>query len=405
MKQEIPCIPDVGVLSIVPNRWRLRWASRHQILSRLAKYYHVVWMNPPSDWWDTSMKDVYRKILNHEGITSFGDGLKIYDPTCLPKFYRPVWLDKMTTRLRIRKAYGILKDQGCTTVVLYIWRPEYAEAIKMVRHDLSCYHIDDEYSFSESEQPNDIQEVELIKSVGQVFIHSVGLMEKKGGINSNTEYIPNGVDYAMYSNPVPVPADMAKIPKPWIGYTGIIKKQLDWRLLSCLTGRHPEWSFVFVGAHQQDDETRETIRQIQRQGNVHFLGEKNVWEISAYPQHFDVCIMPYKNNAYTNYIYPMKLHEYLAGGKPVVATRIRSLESFQNILSLVDTPEEWSLALMKALKPEASLENNVSSRRLVASEYDWDRLVHQLAETISRRLGPDFQNRFEKIGITKEKAG
>jgi len=82
--------------------------------------------------------------------------------------------------------------------------------------------------------------------------------------------------------------------------------------------------------------------------NAYFLGGKPVGELVKYPQHFDVCIMPYRNNEYTRYIYPLKLHEYLAGGRPVIGTRIPPLEEFSSIVSLAGIAEEWSSAVEAA---------------------------------------------------------
>ena len=200
-------------------------------------------------------------------------------------------------------------------------------ALKCIPHDLSCYHIDDEYSFSEAEVPTNETEAQLIAAVNQVFVISPGLMDKKGGINPHTVLVPEGVNYQAYATAVPEPTDLASVPHPRIGYTGNLKKQLDWSLLLSQTQRHPEWSFVFVGPRSPHPEIYAVLDQLSKRSNVYFLGAKSVQELAAYPQHFDVCIMPYAladNSA--RYLYPLKLHEYLASGSPVVGARIRSLE-------------------------------------------------------------------------------
>ena len=193
------------------------------------------------------------------------------------------------------------------------------------RWHLVCYHIDDEYSFSEVEAPLNDQELQLIRRADQVIVHSPALFERKGHLSPRTAMMPNGVDYAAYSRLAPDPDDLAPIPHPRIGYTGTIKRQLNWDLLLTLVARHPEWSFVFVGPVNPHPDIDVAIKEMARRPNVHFLGFKTVEKLSAYPQHFDTCIMPYLANDYTKYIYPLKLHEYLASGTPVVGTRIRSL--------------------------------------------------------------------------------
>src|SRR5207248_229916 len=106
---------------------------------------------------------------------------KIYNPEWwLPKFYRPNFAKQLTSTWRLEHARELLKKSGCNRVVLYLWRPEFSYALDQISHDLSCYHIDDEYSFSSVEQRLDPSEVKLIKSVDRVFIHSPELMNKKG---------------------------------------------------------------------------------------------------------------------------------------------------------------------------------------------------------------------------------
>src|SRR5262249_17399071 len=252
------------------------------------------------------------------------------------------------------------------------------------------------YSFSESDVPLDVTESRLITTVYQVFVISPGLLEKKGALNCCTTFIPEGVDYQAYSKLVPEPVDIASIPRPRIGYTGMLKKQLDWSLLLSLALRHSSWSFVFVGPRSPHPEIRDTLEQLSRRSNVHFLGGKSVHELTAYPQHFDVCIMPYRTNDYTKYIYPLKLHEYLASGRPVVGSPIRSLQDFAFIIALARTIEEWSQALSDSLTPDASGSVQIEARRSVARQYDWERLVRLIAGTLCDRLGPIYREQLEE---------
>jgi hypothetical protein len=97
--------------------------------------------------------------------------------------------------------------------------------------------------------------------------------------------------------------------------------------------------------------------------------------------------MPYVANDYTKYIYPLKLHEYLASGRPTVGTRIRSLEDFPEVVALVRTPEEWSRELEAALHPAFNTPERQQARRVVACHYDWNLLVAKIAQTMLKRLG------------------
>jgi glycosyltransferase involved in cell wall biosynthesis len=220
-----------------------------------------------------------------------------------------------------------------------------------------------------------------------VIIHSAKLLDKKGEFNPHRALVPNGVDYNAYAGSRPEPLDLAKIPHPRIGYTGQLKRQVDWALMVELVATHPEWSFVFVGPVSPHPELRAIFDALSRQGNVHFLGAKSAQELAAYPQHFDVCLMPYVIDDYTRYIYPLKLHEYLASGTPTVGSPIPALKEFAGIVALADTPEGWSSAISEALAPLARSAAQRAARQEVARRFDWDALVGRIAGIFAARLG------------------
>jgi glycosyltransferase involved in cell wall biosynthesis len=338
-------------------------------------------VNPASDW-----REVFagrKGVAAKHDAAPLPSGFQVYDPDpWLPTFYHPKWLAESSFRARLWRARRMLRKRGCRKIILHIWRPEFAEAIEFGGYDLSCYHIDDEYSFSSIDLPVSAQERSLIERVDQVIIHSDTLVEKKGRINAHTKRVPNGVDFGSFSHPVAAPADIAAIPHPRIGYAGYIKKQLDLPLMVSLAKDRPEWQIVMVGGIHPHDEIRETIDALRALPNVHLLGAKSTRELAAYPQHFDVCMMPYVVDGYTRYIYPLKLHEYLASGRPVVGTRVPALEPFRDVISLADTAAEWVASIEELLQPPANDVQHRVARQAIAKEHDWDVLVEEIAATL-----------------------
>ncbi len=370
---------DVGIIALVPDQWGLLWQPRHQVMNRLARYFQVVWVNCPPGW-RQSLRQRTSPSADHS------EGLQIYQPEFwLPLLNRPAWLARFTSRERIKRAGKLLRARGCKKLVLYIWRPDFADALD-APHDLSIYHIDDEYSFSPIEVEMSSTERMLLTSVDQVFIHSPGLMEKKGFFNSNTEFVPNGVSYESFATPVPEPDDLRHIPRPRIGYVGWIKRMLDCDLLLRLMTANPQWSFVFVGARSPHPDMADALRQMSDLPNAHFLGIKPTECLGAYPQHFDVCTMPYRLDDYTKYIYPLKLHEYLASGRPIVSTPIRSVEEFGHVVNLATGAQEWSQAIERALSPAENSDTRRAERQRISRQHDWQELVARIANTISARL-------------------
>jgi glycosyltransferase involved in cell wall biosynthesis len=354
-------------------------------MTRLAKYFRVVWMQPPHEWRDAFHEPAGLPFGSFQQLLP---GFHVYQPhRWLPTVYRSPWLSTRLFGKRLEQARSFLENAGCRKIVLYIWRPVFGPALSLVSHDLSCYHIDDEYTFSETEIPMSSEESRLLSRAGQVFIHSPALLEKKGRINPATHFVPNGVQYDAFASPCPEPADLAAIPRPRIGYAGYVKSQLDWRLLHQLAQAHPQYSFIFVGARSPNPELDALIAPLEKLRNTYFLGSKTAEELTRYPQHFDVCMMPYLRNDYTKYIYPLKLHEYLAGGKPVIGSRIRSLEEFGDVVGLATNFEEWSSAIDAALRPSSNTNDAIQRRQAVARKYDWGVLVRKIADTIAQAVG------------------
>jgi hypothetical protein len=216
-----PQIPEIGVMALVADRWSPEWMSRHQILTRLAKYFQVVWVNPPPDW----QQALSRLKEDHKDSVPLPPGFHLYEADFwLPNFYRPRVLAEFAFRKRLERAREVLVQNGCRKIVLYIWRPEFHMSLDAIPFDLSCYHVVDEYSFCEVELPNSEDELKLLERADQVFVHTQALLEKKGQVSRNIALVPNGVSFVEFSAPVPEPPSLALIPHPRIGYAGYLKK-------------------------------------------------------------------------------------------------------------------------------------------------------------------------------------
>jgi hypothetical protein len=388
-----PLIPEVGVLALPYHHWGTCWMTPHHVLPRLAHYFHVLWLEPAHHW-----RSVLGRREQPKLPASIPTTFQIHVPEAvLPDVYRPAWARNALLRARVRRGWQKLAARGCRIRVLHLWHPGFEAALDGGSHDLAMYHIDDEYAFKADAPPLSEQERRVLQKVDQAFAISPALMERKGGVNPNLDFVPEGVDYQAYATPKDIPKDLAHIPRPIVGYTGNIKRQLDWPLLDELTLRHPEWSFVFVGPRSLLPEQEAIALKMASRSNVHFLGAKTAIDLAAYPQHFDVCIMPYVVDGYTNNIYPLKLHEYLASGRQVIGTPVRSLLDFSHVIRLARGVDEWSGALAQMVT--APFSGAAAARRqAIAREHDWTELIYRIAAMTCRRLGPEFEPRVQKIG-------
>lgn len=369
---------SVGILALVPEAFDRPTSTRHHLLTRLARRHPVVWMNPARHWRKVFQAGNPPARIEHTRLEADVD---VYEPPpWLPNVHRPAYLEQALDTARLRAGRARLIAAGARRIVLYLWRPEFARALDRVEHDVSIYHIDDEYSFSDSDLPVGDEERDLIERVDRLFIHSPGLLEKKGGLNPRTVQVPNGVDFEALCARSAIPSDLEPIASPRIGFTGWLKNQLDWGLIDEISAARPDWSFVFAGAALESHTgLTETLTRLGKRANVHMLGAKTSGELSRYPGHFDVCVMPYRVDGYTHYIYPLKLHEYLATGRPVVASPIRTVQDFSDVVTVARGPTEWIAAIERALAPAENAEARVTARTEVARAHDWDR-IHELVE-------------------------
>jgi len=369
----------IGIISAGPEGFDVVWMVRHQVMTRLANRFWTIWLEPARSWRHLRGHVSWPRTVKEPGWRRF---LR-YFPGFLPVVYRPRFVGRLFDALRLRQAARALRRRGCEQVVLYLWRPEFSHYPALVDADRVVYHIDDEYTFSSQEVDIPLEERQLIESADHVVIHSPALMEKKGAINSATTWVPNGVNFAEFSSPASEPGDLKDIPRPRAGYVGVVKRQMDFEILHFLAKQRPDVSFVLVGPRGALGSDEKTLDDLVNMSNVFELGNKKPNELGAYMQHMDVLMMCYKNDDYTKYIYPLKLHEYLATGRPVIATPIRSVQGFSDVVMLAKNPQEWLRSLDKGLAPESNAAAMRHKRQSTAQEHDWDVLVKKIERIVT----------------------
>ncbi len=258
-----------------------------------------------------------------------------------------------------------VKKLGFRDIVLFIWHPRYAGLVGTLGEALSCYYVDDEFAgytgASEPERQRLLeQEDTLLRRADVVFANGTTLLKAKNRYG-NAINVPMAVDFELFSRSrleeTPVPADLEAIPHPRIGYIGNINDKLDFGLLLHLSKARLSWSFVLVGPRNaRGAATQSDLDRLERMPNVFLLGSKPREALPNYIKGLDVCTMCYGKDGWANYIYPLKLHEYLASGKPVVGNSLPSLREFSEVVQFADTPREWLESLQMAIgdKDEAS---------------------------------------------------
>lgn len=248
----------------------------------------------------------------------------------------------------------------------------------------SCmvYYIRD-YLLSQSyfQKHGTVAEPALIAKADLVTANSGYLANYAKKYNANSFYIGQGCEVENFvKNPGIIPAVIKEINRPIIGYCGaLISTRLDISLLLSLAKSRPEWSFVLVGPQDEDFKNSE----LHALSNVYFLGTKNAADLPAYVHHFDVCINPQVINQMTIGNYPRKVDEYLAAGKPVVATATEAMQEFADCCYLCKDVDEYISAITQALK-EAGDEQSRAKRVKTAQGHTWEASVNLLYKAIEQ---------------------
>jgi len=296
-------------------------------------------------------------------------------------------------RLGVRRWLRHLSGDG--PLVVYLFHPRFVDYLPLINADYVVYHAYDLFALTpgwDTQQAG--QERRLTMLADLVLASSESIAEglqpcRKGKVH----VLPNGADTQTFIEAadanVREPEDIASIPHPRIGYVGNLNRKVDFPLLLKLSARRPDWQFVFVGGRQSfDSETRQALAQCERRNNMHFLGSRSRKELPRYVAANDVNVICSRVNddLWTVASYPLKLHEYLAAGKPVVGADLRVLRDFTDVLRIACSIDDWEQAQEEAISDGGV--GDMRSRRIVAQDNDWDLLAKRLDTLLDEMVSP-----------------
>ncbi|MDN3642971.1 glycosyltransferase [Lutimonas halocynthiae] len=219
-------------------------------------------------------------------------------------------------------------------------------------------------------------EPEVVKDADVLTTNSEFFSEFGLQYNSHSYMVGQGCDVSHFSDEddtIKIPDEFKNIPKPVIGYVGSLTTlRLDIELLEHMANKRKDWSIVLVGP--EDDDFKNS--DLHNLSNVYFLGRKNESELPNYVKGFDVAMNPQLSNNLTIGNYPRKIDEYLAMGKPIIATKTKAMEMFRDCVYLGQSKEEYITLTEKALTENApELENK---RINFAKSHTWTNNVQAI---------------------------
>jgi glycosyltransferase involved in cell wall biosynthesis len=223
----------------------------------------------------------------------------------------------------------------------------------------------------------------LIKKSDLIVCNSPQLSDYAKTFNTESYDVGQGVDLSAYNTEIKfdIPENIQPIPEPRIGYIGdIISMRLDADLIYELAKSKPEYSFIMIG----NEDKVFAAHALHGLKNVHFLGRIPKESVPEYMSSLDVCLNPQLVNEVTIGNYPRKVDEYLAMGKPVIATRTKTMELFSEHVYLCSSIDEYKEALEKSL--HENTEERKNNRILFAKSHSWKNNVKMIYKYIQKNL-------------------
>ncbi|WP_077736078.1 teichuronic acid biosynthesis protein TuaH [Bacillus sonorensis] len=191
--------------------------------------------------------------------------------------------------------------------------------------------------------------------------------------------IENGVEYDLFARNEQKADVLNGREGTVLGFIGGIKPKLDFRLVKETARAKREWTFLFVGPDGTNGDPE--FQELLQEENVIWTGPAAPAEVPAYMNVIDIGIMPYKPSPYNNAVFPLKLFEFLAAGKPVVGLNLPSTEKVQKEHIYRHIAGSDMRAFTKACE-ELEMSHDDPSltelRKKTAKEKDWHQLFFEM---------------------------
>ncbi|HWH67784.1 MAG TPA: glycosyltransferase [Candidatus Sulfotelmatobacter sp.] len=250
---------------------------------------------------------------------------------------------------------------------------------------LTVYDCMDELSKFRFAPPEILRrELELLARAEVVFTGGRKLFENKSQFHDNCHFYGCGVDDAHFGQArtpgTAAHADLAGIPKPILGYFGVIDERMDYGLIAALADANPKWSVVMVGPVTKVDP-----KLLPQRANLHWLGQRAYAELPALCKGFDLCLMPFALNEATEFINPTKALEYMATARPIVSTAVTDVvRNFGAVVKIAESAADFVARCQQALdQPD---QGAIQRGLELVGENSWESIVARLEEHIQEAL-------------------
>jgi glycosyltransferase involved in cell wall biosynthesis len=386
-----------SIVCLSSQEWRVDLpTNRQQVMLRAARRGHEVLFVETGSFVARHLSEaairrdgsVWRRLVGSEDAEP---GVRVRKaPNLLPwgkKYRLSNAVNRAVTAAMLRRVARRLPKP----VVLWIYDPTFSGLAGHCDEAFAVYDCVDDYV---EQNGGDARRRALLASADEraanvsrlVFATSRTLYDRQRRLNEHTHLVPNGGDYEHFrpaADPGVAAAETKDLAHPVIGFAGnLTSAKVDFALLEKIACAKPDWTLLLVGPVRREAEA--ALASLRALPNVRWLGEKPYGELPRYIAAFDVALIPYVSSAYTRSCFPLKLYEYLAAGKPIVASGVPELAGMEPDVVVTESVPAFVAAVEEALSSRSEADRE--RRFALASRNTWDTRTGRLLDLIAEEL-------------------
>ncbi len=383
-------IKDKDIIIIGSIDWKTNWQTQHRLVTSLVKQNNRVLYVENTGIRSAKISDLSRikdRIQNWfksaKGFTENRKNLFIFSPIVFPfpfvKFF--YYINLFIVNFLLSNWFKTLKFKN-DIFISFLPTPLSHEIKNLVNANINIYYCANEMKgIGNKNKKIDVMEKRFFKESDVSFVISNNLKKKATKFTKEVFFLPAGVelnkfDFKKVKKLIPVKG------KPVIGYIGAVTEVFDINLFEFLSKNNPNLNFVIIGRVYVN------IEKLKNIDNVFFLGECKHNKLPSFLKGFDVGIIPYKVNDFTNSVYSCKLNEYLSMGLPVVSTNLNETKLYnkkhKNVIDIGDTYEKFSNKINECLVKNSK--QKIISRILAAKKNSWESRLKYFNELVNYKI-------------------
>jgi UDP-galactopyranose mutase len=347
-------------------RWDFVFQRPQHIISRLAENYRVYYFEEPEAGAPRQYLQVSEPMPNvhvcrpHSTIASPG-----FHDDQIPVLQR--MLQDLLTREQIED-YAV-----------WFYSPMALPLIQDLTPSAVVYDCMDELAAFRNAPRQLLQrESALLKIADVVFTGGPSLYRAKRDRHSSVHCLPSSVDAAHFGRARDGTQEhplQSALPRPRLGYFGVIDERLDLQLIDALAEARPQWQIAMVGPHAKVDPGT-----LPRRANIHYFGQQPYEDLPLFVSGWDVCLQPFALNDATRFISPTKTLEYMAAERPIVSTPITDVVvPYGNIVYVANGPDAFVAACDRAMHADAAeRRERIGRMRATLAKTSWDQTADRM---------------------------